>query len=235
MMPGGIPDLWGRLQPARGFSPAYRARRTEVRRRLKPAPQSRGGLRPQHRSQTLVVHLTRLAVVLLLCSGLLFAEAATARVSRASLLAVERSFDARVERIDPADAFYLLGNTRGIYLEGYGAVFTAEINLVASATVSPFRPAFTKKELASLRQKKTDRIIVLKEQMRSALIAAGAGLDQVPPHEQVVFGVSIFYFNWEDSAGLPRQVIMQAPRKVLVEANKGNTAQLEAAVRVQEF
>jgi hypothetical protein len=30
---------WGRLQPAAGFNPPYRGR-TEVRRRLKPAPQS---------------------------------------------------------------------------------------------------------------------------------------------------------------------------------------------------
>jgi hypothetical protein len=170
--------------------------------------------------------------------ALLLAVAVTAadrRVSRLSLAAMERSFDQRVASVDVADPLTLLGTTRGLYLNGYGAVFTAEVNLVANAAISPFRPAFTKQEVAKLRQKKHDRVIVLKEHMRNALIGAAASLDGVPPTEQIVLGVSLFYFNWEDRTGLPTQVVMQAPKKALLEAGKGNPAPLTAALQVQEY
>jgi hypothetical protein len=172
-----------------------------------------------------------LALALLLTS---FATAQT-RVSRVSLAAMERSFDQRVSAVDVADPFALLGTTRGLYLNGYGVVFTAEVNLVGSAVMSPFRPEFTKQEIARLRQKKHDRVTLLKEHMRNALIGAAASLDGVPPTEQIVLGVTLFYFNWEDRTGLPTQVVMQAPKKVLLEASKGNPAPLRAALQVQVY
>jgi hypothetical protein len=101
--------------------------------------------------------------------------------------------------------------------------------------VSPFRPAFTKQEIARIRQKKHDRVTVLKEHMRNALIGAAASLDGVLPNEQIVFGVTLFYFKWEDRAGLPSQVVMQAPKKALLEANKGNPAPLQTSLKVQEY
>jgi hypothetical protein len=173
-----------------------------------------------------------MAVTLLLLS---VAAAAAPRVTRVSLAAMEKSFDRRVESVDVAEPFMLLGTTRGLYLNGYGAVFTAEVNLVANAVISPFRPAFTKQEVARLRQKKHDRVTVLKEQMRNALIGAASSLDGVPATEQIVLGVSLFYFNWEDRTGLPTQVVMQAPKKALVEAGKGNPAPLQTALQVQEY
>lgn len=173
----------------------------------------------------------------ILAAALLLAStgAAQPQVSRVSLAAMERSFDRRVESVDVADPFMLLGTTRGLYLNGYGAVFTAEVNLVASAAISPFRPAFTKQEIARLRQKKQDRVTLLKEHMRNALVGAAASLDGVPPNEQIVLGVTLFYFNWEDRTGLPSQVVMQAPKKALLEANKGNPAPLVAALKVQVY
>lgn len=171
-------------------------------------------------------------------AGLLIAAAALSgapKVQRATLQAIERSFDQRVERIDVADQFTLLGTTRGIYLDGYGAVFTAEVNLVASAVMSPFRPEFTRAEKEKLRIRKGDRVPVLKQQMRDALIQAGPVLEGVAQDEQVVLGVSIFYFKWEETTGLPVQVVMRAPRKALVQAHRGDAAALEAALKVEEY
>jgi hypothetical protein len=148
---------------------------------------------------------------------------------------MELSFYQRVQTAEVTDPFMLLGNTRGIYLEGYGAVFTAEVNLVSSNIRNPFMPAPTKFDITRLRIKKSDRLNVLKKHMREALIGAGASLDAVPPEEQIVVGVTLFYFNWEDRTGLPSQVVMSAPRKALLEANRGNGAPLTAALRLQEF
>ena len=63
---------------------------------------------------------------------------AVAGASRLALNVFELSFDKRIQTISTDIPFELLGSTRGIYLEGYGAVFTTEVNLSQSANISPF-------------------------------------------------------------------------------------------------
>jgi hypothetical protein len=55
--------------------------------------------------------------------------------------------------------------------------------------------------------------------------------------ERLVVGVTLFHFSWEDSSGLPAQILMQAPRKTLLEFQTGrrSRATLESAVQVREF
>jgi len=152
------------------------------------------------------------------------------RVSRLAMLAMEKSFDQRIQSYDTTDPFDLLGYTRGVYLENYGAVFTAEVNLVVGPAISPFHPAPTKEQIKRLHQKKLTRLPILKHQMREALRGMAASLDTVPPNEQIVLGVSLVCFTWEIRDGLPGQILMQAERKSLL----GATA-VGAAIREQEF
>jgi hypothetical protein len=49
----------------------------------------------------------------------------------------------------------------------------------------------------------------------------------------VVLGISIFRRSWEDSTGLPAQIVMQATRKDLLNARTAPA--IEAAIRIQEF
>jgi hypothetical protein len=170
---------------------------------------------------------------LALASALCGTAAVEPRVSRATLAAMEKSFDHRIQSIDPTDPFDLLGSTRGIYLEGYGAVFTAEVNLVVGPGISPFRPRLTKEQIAKLRQKKLARLPVLKRQMKDALGALAASLDTVPPSEQIVLGVTLDYYSWEERAGLPGQVVMQARRQALLDVTSGRIR--DAGIREQEF
>ncbi|MEK7404904.1 MAG: hypothetical protein AAB225_07325 [Acidobacteriota bacterium] len=156
-----------------------------------------------------------------------------ARVSRATLASVEKIFDSRIERLSIDDPFMLLGTTRGVYLEGYGAVLTAEANLVAGPAITPFHPALTKEQIAKVRLKKLHRLPVLKQTMRDMLVDAAASLDTVPAQEQVVLAVSLFYFSWEDRTGLPGQVMMQAPRQALVGIKLGRVG--ESVIQTREF
>jgi len=173
--------------------------------------------------------LTALALAAALCGS----AAVEPRVSRATMAAMEKSFDHRIRSIDVSDPFDLLGSTRGVYLEGYGAVFTAEVNLAVGPAISPFRPALTKEQIAKLRQKKLARLPLLKRQMKDALGALAASLDTVPPSEQMVLGVSLDYFSWEERAGLPGQIVMQARRQALLDVTSGRIR--DAAIREQEF
>ena len=175
-----------------------------------------------------------LAVALAAVSAL--AATASRTPLRNSLIAMEKVFDRDLmTRASATDALTLTGNTRGIYLQGYGAVFTAEVNLFGTAVQSPFHSGFTEKQKIEIRQKKSERIPILKQQMRRALVSNAGSLDTVPLDEQVVFGVSIFYFRWEHTEGLPTQIVMRAPRSLLVEAAKGKSAELDAALDVQEY
>ncbi|MDP2996038.1 MAG: hypothetical protein Q8N47_01035 [Bryobacterales bacterium] len=178
--------------------------------------------------------LACLSTVLAACLCLTGAE--RPRVGRAAVAAMEKSIDRRLETV-VEDPFLLLGMTRGVYLESYGAVFTAEVNLASGPSISPFRPKISKDDIVKLRLKKLERLPALKSAMREALVAAAGSLDTVPAEERLVVGVSLFCFSWEDSSGLPSQIVMQAPRRTLLDfqTNRRDRSTLEAAVQVQEF
>lgn len=165
------------------------------------------------------------------------ATAANPRVSREAMAVLEKKFDQRIEGFSIADPFYLLGATRGVYLEDYGVVFTAELNLVPGAVITPFRPTFTTEQIEKVRQKKKSRLIPLKEIMRNMMVDSATALRDVPPEEQVVVGVSLFYYSWEDTNELPAQVLMQARRRSLLdfEAGRIDGASLDSAIRVREY
>ena len=178
--------------------------------------------------------LACLPVVLAACLCLTGAE--RPRVGRAAVAAMEKSIDRRLETVVESP-FLLLGMTRGVYLEGYGAVFTAEVNLASGPSISPFRPKVTKDDTVKLRLNKLGRLPALKSAMREMLVAAAGSLDTVPAEERLVVGVSLFCFSWEDSSGMPSQIVMQAPRRTLLDfqTNRRARSTLEAAVQVQEF
>ncbi len=171
------------------------------------------------------------ALLALLLSSCAAAAAEPVRITRATFAAVEKAFDQTLQR--PIESpFYVLGGTRGIYVGGFGAVLTAEINLVLGPTVSPFRPEMTKQEIAALKQRKLERVPYLKEIMRKMLVSFATALDSLPQDEQIVLGVSLFNFRWEDSAGLPTQILMQATRKALLTARADSD---RAFIKVQEY
>ncbi|MCW5981463.1 MAG: hypothetical protein KIT09_25480 [Bryobacteraceae bacterium] len=165
------------------------------------------------------------------------ASAVKPRVSRQTMMVLERKFDKRIEAFSADDPFYLLGTTRGVYLDNYGVVFTAELNLVGSAVVTPFRPAFSKEQIDRLRRKKLDRVTGVKKVMRDMMVDSATALDAVPPDQNVVVGVTLFYYAWEDTNGLPGQIVMLARRRSLAdfEAGKLKAADLDAAIQVEEF
>ena len=89
----------------------------------------------------------------------------------------------------------LIGVTRGIYLEGVGAVLTAEL-IVVNAPVNIMHPLPTKEEVVQMRKKKLERIPLLKKILKDALVSTAAALDTIPPDEQIVIAVIIPRFTF---------------------------------------
>lgn len=156
------------------------------------------------------------------------------RVSRTTIAAMEKSLDNRVERLWDDNPFVLLGPTRGVYLDGYGAVFTAEINLATGPTMM-MQFQLSKDEIERHRQRKIKRLPELMAAMRQAMVASAASLDPVPQDEQIVIVAFLSRYPWEDVSGLPVQITMQAQKKKLLDAQRAGGAGLEAAIRVTEY
>jgi len=176
-------------------------------------------------------------LALLLLAAVTVALVAEPRVTRAALQPMEASLDRRIRTISADSPFELLGNTRGVYLEGYGAVFTAEVNLSQSMTISPFSLTIPKDYVVKLHQRKLERVPVLKRNMEEQMLAMAASLDTVPLSERVVLGITLDYHSWEDTTGLPSQIVMQAERQKLVDVELGRASRssLNSIIQVQEL
>jgi hypothetical protein len=157
--------------------------------------------------------------------------------TRADLLAIEKNLDNSLSRFYSDNPFNLLGRTRGVYLDGAGAVFTAEITLAPTPGISPFRPEISPEDKVKINQMKQDRLPALRTLMRNFLVSSAASLDRLPPDEQICVGVSLFFFGWEIQTGLPQQVVMSAKKKPLVDVAAGrlDRSQLDTLIKVREF
>jgi hypothetical protein len=175
-----------------------------------------------------------LALIAGLVAGLLLAaQPDQPRVTRPAMAALEVSFDRRVASPDQQDPYMLLGNTRGLYLEGYGAVFSTEVSLVAAPRISPFQPEITKDDVQKVNQRKLKKLPLLRQAMRQMLAESAARLDGLRPDEQIVLGVTLFCYSWENRTGLPAQIVMQASKSSLT--GKSTDEALAAVIRQQEF
>jgi hypothetical protein len=148
---------------------------------------------------------------------------------------VERSIDERIGGFDITDPIEVLGFSRGVHVQDVGVVFTAEVILVRGPATSPFRPSIPPQDIAKLREKKAARLPEVKKLMRDMMVSSATLLKTLPPEEQVVLGLSMFYQRWEDLTGLPHQIVMKAKRQDLLDFERGTLKSLDGAVQVHEY
>lgn len=151
-------------------------------------------------------------------------------VPRNSLAALENIFAAKLQ----SSRMEILNLPRGVYLEGYGAVIMADVNLTYTPTINPFNPTISKENVAKFNAIKLKQMPVLRADMLDILVNAGSALDTVPPREQIVLVVTLGNETWENTSGLPSQVQMQAQRSKLMEAKAGKV-EAKTIVKVQEL
>ncbi len=144
---------------------------------------------------------------------------------RLAISTIERNLDRRIETLFD-EPYLLLGSTRGLYVEGTGAVFTAEMALVLSPA-GPFAPKPTREESERLRRKRLDRLPLLRASMEDFLVRSAAALPALPAEERLIVGITLFKKSAEDNTGIPSQIIFEGRKRDLLEI-KGK------AVRVRE-
>ena len=159
------------------------------------------------------------------------------KISRPMIAALEQSFENQLVKLWPDDPASIIGIPQGLYISGYGVVFTSQVNLAPAPGITPFHQTNSKEDVARTHQKKIARLPRLKEVMQDMLLASAASLDPVPPDEQITIGISLYNWYWEDTTGLPAQIVMHAPKRLLVQVKSGlaDKSKLAAALSVQEF
>jgi len=182
-----------------------------------------------------------LASTLLVTSAAVSASAAEAgdapRVARGPIAIAEKNLDNRFLRLWDDNPVAVLGPSRGVYLDGYGAVFTLEVNLVAGPPMTLFNVQPTKDYIAKHKKSKIARIPDLKKELQKALadLAASKEMAAVPPDEQIVLVAFLSHYPFEDVSGLPAQLMVQGSKKKLIEARSAGGASLEAAIPAVQF
>jgi hypothetical protein len=172
---------------------------------------------------------------LLLCAIPAGSWADKPKVTRAMVKAMETSMDNQLTGLWPTDPVQVLGLSQGVYVNGYGAVFMSEVNLAPAAGITPFHPTFSADELKQIHAKKLQRLPKLKEAMQQIMLNSASSLDSVAADEQIAVGITLFYWTWEDKAGLPAQIVMHAPKRALLLVKTGDKATLAGALTVEEF
>src|SRR6185312_6501421 len=117
-------------------------------------------------------HLNAPFLLLVIAASAIASDAP--RVPRNTLAATEKKLDNGFTKLWSDNPFVVLGPTRGVYLEGYGAVFTAEVNLVAGPVLGIMTPPMTKQDIALHKQKKIARIPELRKALAKALADVAA-------------------------------------------------------------
>ena len=186
----------------------------------------------------LLLQPRRVACALVIALGVLTVEAASRadealKLDRAAFTKVSNTVDDRFRTLWPDYPAELVGVTHTVYIRGYGAVVTGEVNVAPSSGITPFHQTISKDDKERAHQKKVQRMPELRTAMQALLVQAAGELRDVPDNEEIAIAVSLFYWVWEDRSGLPDQVVMHASKKALATAVKDKT--LGTVVRVEQY
>jgi hypothetical protein len=143
-----------------------------------------------------------------------------AKIPLSSFVQLERTFDSKLSALgaggEPVD---MLGATRGIYLDGYGVVFTTEIGLTVVPSVNPFNPTITDATKTRVHSAKVSRLAALRKTVTEMATNIATNLGQVPENQQVVVAVRLAYASWENTSGLPGLEVAKADRRSAMAGN----------------
>jgi hypothetical protein len=128
---------------------------------------------------------------------------------RDTFKSLERDFDYAIKSAQPVAPLDVLGATRGLYVQGYGAVFTTEVDLAWNNYNPMFVRTISNEQKAERHDRKLKNLAVLRKQMQDMMTTMGKSLD-LPANEHLTLAVRLLYLGWEDRTGLPDQIVMTA-------------------------
>jgi hypothetical protein len=125
--------------------------------------------------------------------------------------ALEKEMDGRISATGGADPCNILGQTRGLYVSGLGAVFTAEVELAATpGAMGLFQTAVGPEQKVKVHKSKLAHVPLLQQTMRDMVLSLAASPAlKLADTDQVVVAVRLVYRPWEDMTSLPGEIVMR--------------------------
>lgn len=138
---------------------------------------------------------------------------ASTHIPQGMLANLEKNFDIRLAAANATDPLEILGGTRGLYVDGFGAVFSTELSLIVTPGLYGLLPTIPDDLKMKVRQRKLAHISQLEDVMKDLVKVSAITLVPLPDDQKIMFAVRVRYLIWEDTAGLPAQIVMTADKK----------------------
>jgi hypothetical protein len=126
---------------------------------------------------------------------------------------LEKVFDMRLEAADAKDPLDVWGSTRGLYVEGLGTVFTTELGLIVTPGIYGLLPKIPDDLIKQVHERKLKHLQQLEDLMKDLMKVSALTLTPLPDDQKIVYAVRVRYLMWEDTTGLPAQILMTADKK----------------------
>jgi len=139
--------------------------------------------------------------------------AAGGRVTLDALKVLQTGFDTDLATFDYNDSIDVIGRTRGIYLSDYGVVFTTELSPIVTPGITPFMTKVSDEMKMRVHQRKIERMPGVKKLMGQMMKRTAEQLALLPDDQQIVLAVKLLYLPYEDTQGLPLQIVMKGDKR----------------------
>ena len=131
----------------------------------------------------------------------------------AGVAKVEADVEQKLKNLGTTDPVDLLGACSGVYLNGYGMVFTVPMSLIAKPPLfGPFTGNYTPQKGEEVRQRKLRNLPIVTKAANEMLIQAAKALPELQPTDKIALAIRFFYLDYEDTNGLPKEIVVSADR-----------------------
>jgi len=137
---------------------------------------------------------------------------AARRLDFVSVAKLEGAFEQKLKTLDSNDSVALLGACSGVYVSGYGLVFTIPLSLIPAPSMGPFGGAMTPQKADNIHKRMQAQLPVVKKALNDMLMQAAKTYPDLPAGEKLAVAVRLFYLDSEDKTGLPNQIVVSADR-----------------------
>jgi hypothetical protein len=141
-------------------------------------------------------------------------------VTRALLASFEKDFLVRMKAAWKVDSTLFVDPPRAFYVDRFGVVMTSVVTLGPGFGMGMFRGAPGAAELADYRGKVLQRLPLLLQQMKDALLESAPRFRSLKDGDRLAVAVSVYHFAEEDTQGIPSQIVIQGAHKALLEAKQ---------------
>lgn len=162
------------------------------------------------------IHIFAAALAaIVLCAGAAYGD--RPRLTKAMLAAFEKQFAANVIAATKDSTVTFVDPPRAYYVDNFGILMASEVSPIPGYGPTMFGP-LNPEQIQLHHHKVEERLPLLREQMKLALFDGATRFDMLDDSDHLAVAVTVYHFAWENTTGIPSQIVIQGTKKALLEA-----------------